>query len=66
MARYECGRCHGLVDAGELKHYPGFGDVCEDCVEELDAEAAHRSFFGLTKHQQREVKYMLPGIRLEV
>ena len=66
MARYTCERCRCRLDPGEGRNYPGEGIVCDECWEELEAEAAHRSFFGLTKHQQRDVKCMLPGVRLEV
>ena len=66
MSRYICDKCKCSLDPGEGHIYPGEGTVCDECREKLDEEAAHRSFFGLTKHQQREVKRMLPGIRLGV
>lgn len=62
--RYICKRCQGSVDTGELTLYPGVGDVCKDCVAELDAEAEHRRRFSLSKEQQQEIKDMIPGILL--
>lgn len=62
--RYRCKCCECILDTGEAKHYPGVGDVCEDCVEALDREAEHRRRFALTKEQQQELKDMLPGVML--
>lgn len=62
--RYRCKRCGCTMDTGEIRHYPGVGDVCEECVEELDREAEHRRRFSLTKEQQQEIRQMIPGILL--
>ena len=64
MYKYECCRCGCRLDPGEGVRYPGEGLVCEDCVEELDLEAAHRQLFAMTKGQQKELKQILPGIVL--
>ena len=64
MYKYECCRCGCRLDPGEGVRYPGEGLVCEDCVEELDLETAHRKLFAMTKGQQKELKQILPGIVL--
>ena len=52
------------MDPGEAQRYPGVGDVCEDCLQELDLEAEHRKTFHLTRGQQEEIKRFCPGVRL--
>lgn len=61
---YQCKRCGCRMDPGEVQRYPGIGDVCEDCVQELDLEAEHRKAFYLTRGQQEEIKRFCPGVRL--
>lgn len=62
--RYRCKRCGCTMDTGEAQHYPGVGDVCEECVVELDIEAEHRRRFALTKEQQQEIRQMISGVLL--
>ena len=61
---YQCKRCGCRMDPGEVQRYPGIGDVCEDCVQELDLEAENRKAFHLTRGQQEEIKRFCPGVRL--
>lgn len=62
--RYRCKHCGATMDSNEVRHYPGVGDVCSDCVQELDQEAEHRRRFALTKEQQQDIKQMIPGVLL--
>lgn len=64
MSRYHCKRCGCRLDPADRIPYPGEGDVCEECAEELDQEAEHRRLFCLTKEQQKDIKKILPGCRL--